>query len=246
MRAMVLAAGVGSRLKPLTDETPKALIEVGGAPMLEIVLKRLIEAGVDAAIVNVFHLGGMIEDFLKDKKGFGIRVEVSRESELLDTGGGLLKAAPFFDDGKPFFLHNADVMTDLDLGEMYRAHERDDDLATLAVSRRDSGRKLLFDRDGLLRGRESEEGREWAAGPVPAAETLAFNGIHVISPRIFPRISERGAFPIMRSYLRLAGEGESIRAFRMDRCYWRDVGGLEKLETARMEAKAKAQEKRGR
>lgn len=236
MKAMVLAAGVGSRLRPLTDSVPKALVEVGGAPMLELVLRRLIRAGVDAAVVNAFHFPERIEGFLAAKGNFGIRIRVSREEELLDTGGGLQRVADFFDDGRPFFLHNVDVFSRVDLERMYRFHQERSALATLAVrSREGSGRGLWFDARGLLAGWESgREGAGRRAGtPAERTERLAFDGIHVISPDIFHALKETGPFPILEAYLRLAGEGERIQAFRSDEYFWKDVGGLEKLEELR-------------
>lgn len=238
---MVLAAGVGSRLKPLTDSLPKALVEVGGLPMLEIVLLRLRAAGVKETIINVFHHADKVAGFLKSRRGLGLRVELSRETELLDTGGGLKKASWFFDDAEPFFLHNVDILTDLDLGAMLAAHRRSGALATLAVRKRESGRKLLFDPEGRLCGRDapSEGGIEWAKAPVPKAEPLAFDGVHVLSPAVFPKMTESGAFSINRPYLRLAGQGERIAAFRSDKHYWQDIGSAQKLESARARVKEK-------
>ncbi|MBI3549180.1 MAG: nucleotidyltransferase family protein [Elusimicrobia bacterium] len=233
MKAMILAAGVGSRLRPITDTRPKALVKVGGVPMLEIVLRRLMAAGVDGVIVNVHHFPEQIEAFLKERGNFGIRVELSREPELLDTGGGLKKASWFFDDGKPFFLHNVDAYTELDLAKMYAAHLAGGALATLAVAKRESGRYLLFDKDGRLRGRESAKGVEWAGAQVEAPEKLAFNIVHVISPALFPKLTETGFFSIIDAYLRLAAQGERIQSFRADPYYWRDIGTPETLAKAR-------------
>ncbi|MBI4387052.1 MAG: NTP transferase domain-containing protein, partial [Elusimicrobia bacterium] len=190
MKAMILAAGEGRRLRPLTDRCPKALIEVGGVPMLEIVIRRLMRAGVDAIVINTFHLADQIEAFLKAKKNFGIRIEISRETELVDTGGGLKKASWFFDDGQPFFLHTVDAVTDIDLLEMVRFHEQKKAIATLAVQARPTARHLLFDSEGLLCGWESVQEKKiiWTKAPVPSAERLAFNAIHVVSPEIFPRM----------------------------------------------------------
>ncbi len=236
MKAMVLAAGIGSRLRPLTDETPKALLDVGGVPMIERVVRHLQSAGVTELVVNLFHLGDRIIEFLASKGNFGLRIEFTREAELLDTGGGLKNAAWFFDDNRPFFLHNVDVLTDINLPEMLRLHHRAGALATLAVQRRPSARQLVFDRAGQLCGRESPAGMEWAKGPVNCVEYLAFTGIHVIDPVIFPKMTETGVFPITRAYLRLAGMGERIVAHRADGCYWQDVGSPETLETARRRA----------
>lgn len=233
MKAMILAAGVGTRLRPLTDTTPKALIEVGGMPMLEHVFGRLKAAGVTEIIVNLFHHADRIAAYLAARRGFGLRAELSREPELLDTGGGLKHVAWFFDDGKPFFLHNVDVLSDIDLTALYRFHENNDALATLAVQSRRSSRQLLFDARGQLCGRESPAGMEWAGQPLQVFGRLAFTGIHVIDPGIFARINEVGAFPITRTYLRLAGEGAPIIAYRADTAYWQDVGSPESLAAAR-------------
>ncbi|MCI0696414.1 nucleotidyltransferase family protein [candidate division KSB1 bacterium] len=237
MKAMILAAGVGSRLRPLTDTCPKALIDINGVPMLEIVLRRLIKAGCNEAVINVFHLADMVVDFLRARNNFGIRIEISREAELLDTGGGLKKVAGFFNDRQPFFVHNVDVLSNIDLNKMYRFHVENDGLATLAVQNRVTGRYFLFDEKGVLRGWESvKENRvEWATEPLASFQRLAFNGIHIISPEIFSKMREEGSFSIIQTYLRLAGEGEKILAFRMDDYYWRDLGRSEKLEETRRE-----------
>ena len=236
MKAMILAAGVGSRLRPLTDGTPKALLEVGGTPMIERVIRPLKSAGVTELVVNLFHLGERIVQFLAAKGNFGLRIEFTHEAELLGTGGGLKNAAWFFDDGRPFFLHNVDILSDIDLEGLLRFHNKVGALATLAVQRRRSSRQLLFDCDGRLCGRESPEGVEWAQGPRGGIERLAFTGIHVIDPAIFPKMIETGAFPITQTYLRLAGEGERIIAYRTDGSYWQDIGSPERLEEARKEA----------
>jgi NDP-sugar pyrophosphorylase family protein len=204
--------------------------------MLELVIKRLKRAGVDAVVINAFHLSDQIEVFLKSRKNLGLRVQISKEDNLLDTGGGLKKASSFFDDGKPFYVHNVDVISDVDLGRMYRFHVENKALATLAVRDRESERFLLFDAKGRLCGRGNAEGREWAGPEVSDSERLAFDGIHVVSPEIFPKMTETGVFPIMQAYLHLAGVGEKILAFKTDGSYWRDIGGMDKLKAARAEA----------
>jgi NDP-sugar pyrophosphorylase family protein len=236
MKAMILAAGVGSRLRPLTGDTPKALIEVGGAPMIERVARCLKAAGVAEIVVNLFHLPDRIVEFLASRQNFGLRIAFTRETQLLDTGGGLKNAAWFFDDGRPFFLHNVDVLSEIDLGGLLRFHLEMGALATLAVQSRPSSRRLLFDKGGQLCGRESPEGVEWASGPVAPVERLGFTGIHVIDPAIFPKMTETGVFSINRTYLRLAGEGEKVVAYRVDGQYWQDIGSPEKLAQARRRA----------
>jgi len=245
MKAMVFAAGRGTRLKPLTDTRPKALVEVGGVTLLEHTLRRLAAAGVAEVIINLHHCGEQIPAFVEKHGRFGLRhVEYSPEPELLDTGGGLKNAAWFFDDDRPFFLHNVDVLSEIDLGALFRFHQAHQALATLAVQCRPSSRLLLFDQEGQLCGRETGEGVQWAKAPLPGAERLAFTGIHVIDPAIFPGMIETGIFPIMQTYLRLAGEGEKIIACRVDGKYWQDIGSVEKLEQAR-EAVAKGRLRAG-
>ena len=160
MKAMVLAAGLGTRLRPLTDDRPKALVEIGGRTMLEITLARLRAFGIREVIVNVHHFAGMIVDYLKANDNFGMRIEVSREEILLDTGGGLKKAAYFFLENSsdlevPFILHNVDIVSTIDLRRMVQFHNDNRALATLAVQDRKSSRYLLFDEQLQLCGRRS-------------------------------------------------------------------------------------------
>jgi NDP-sugar pyrophosphorylase family protein len=239
MKAMILAAGIGSRLRPLTETTPKALIEVAGVPMIEHVIRRLAAAGVTEIIVNLFHLGERIVEYLASRGNFGLRIRFSRETELLDTGGGLKQAAWFFDDGRPFLLHNVDVLSEIDLAGLLRFQADQAALAALAVQPRPSSRQLLFDAGGRLCGREAPGGVEWASEPVASAERAGFTGIHAIHPAIFAKMDEDGAFPITRPYLRLAGEGEAILAYRAEGAYWQDIGSAEKLEAARKRAAAR-------
>lgn len=235
MKAMVLAAGLGTRLRPLTDDRPKALVEVAGRTLLEIALTRLHKFGVREVIVNVHHFADKVVDYLKANSNFGMRVEVSREDVLLDTGGGLKKAAWFFlEDGRsldePFILHNVDVMSTIDLGRMVRAHAETGALATLAVQERPTSRYLLFDEQLKLCGRKSARDQKTEiVRPSQQPLPMAFSGIHVISPRLLTLMREEGVFSIIDSYLHLAGEGEQIQAFRADEYYWRDLGTPESL-----------------
>jgi NDP-sugar pyrophosphorylase family protein len=231
---MILAAGLGTRLRPLTDDRPKALVTVAGRTLLEIALARLRVFGVRDVIVNVYHYAEMITEYLEANKNFGMRIEVSREDELLDTGGGLKKAAHFFSgSNEPFILHNVDVLSTIDLGRMMRFHTGQNALATLAVQERMTSRYLLFDEQGLFCGRRA--GRDGTAELVrekAELQALAFSGIHVISPEIFAKMSETGAFSIISAYMKLAAQGEKILAFRADDCYWRDLGRPESIVQA--------------
>jgi NDP-sugar pyrophosphorylase family protein len=227
MKAMILAAGLGTRLRPLTDRRPKALVELDGRTLLEIALARLQGFGITDVIVNVHHFAEMVIEYLRAHDNFGMRVEVSRETELLDTGGGLKKAAEFFlRDGndEAFVVHNVDVLSSMDLGAMVRCHIERGALATLAVQQRKSSRQLLFDRSGQLCGRRTRDEAAEMVRDVRDFEELAFCGVHVLSSRIFSRMDETTAFPIIPNYLRLAGEGEEILSWRADDCYWRDLG----------------------
>jgi NDP-sugar pyrophosphorylase family protein len=243
MKAMILAAGLGTRLRPLTDNRPKALVEVAGYTLLEITLRRLREFGVGEVIVNVHHFAGMVVEYLKKNDNFGMRIEISREDVLLDTGGGLKKAAWFFqedssDSDEPFVLHNVDVLSTIDLDCMVKFHRRHQALATLAVQERETSRHLMFDEQNQLCGRRSGRDRvPEIVRPSKNLQALAFSGVHVISPRLLAKMGEDGAFSIIASYLRLAGGGENILAFRADEYYWRDLGKPENVAQAAEDVK---------
>jgi len=237
MKAMILAAGLGTRLRPLTKDRPKALVEVAGRTLLEITIARLREFGVREVIVNVHHFAGMVAEYLHEKNNFGMRIEISEEDSLLDTGGGLKKAAWFFrEEGPevaPFILHNVDVISTIDLRRMLDFHTQNKALATLAVQQRQTSRYLLFDEQMRLCGRRLvEEQKTELVRPSPQLHEVAFSGIHVILPRLLRMMSEEGAFSIVQSYLRLAGEGERIVAYRADGDYWRDLGKPESVALA--------------
>lgn len=233
MRAMILAAGLGTRLRPLTDKRPKALVEVAGQTLLEIALRRLATFGIREVIVNVHHFADMVIEYLKKNDDFGMRIEISREEFLLDTGGGLKKAAWFFEEiQEPFILHNVDVLSTIDLNRMLEFHQKNRALVTLAVQDRKTSRYLLFDEHNQLRGRRAGNRPSDLANSAADIQALAFSGIHVISPRLLGMLSEEGAFSIIDSYLRLAGRGETIVAFRADEYYWRDLGKPENVAQA--------------
>jgi NDP-sugar pyrophosphorylase family protein len=245
MRAMILAAGLGTRLRPLTDDLPKALVEIDGRTMLEITLSRLRKFGVSEVMINVHYFAGMILNYLKANDNFGMRIEVSREDVLLDTGGGLKKAAHFFlEDSRrreePFIVHNVDVLSTIDLARMVQFHTENQALATLAVQDRKTSRYLLFDDQQQLCGRQfvSNQPPEIIPGcQKPLA--LAFSGVHVVSPRLLKMMSEDGVFSTITSYLRLAAQGEKILAFRADEYYWRDLGTPANVEQAAQDLKQK-------
>ena len=245
MKAMILAAGLGTRLRPLTDNRPKALVEVAGRTMLEITLSRLRALDIREVIINVHHFADMILEYLKTNDNFGMRIEVSREEVLLDTGGGLKKAASFFlEDSngfeRPFILHNVDVISTIDLRRMVQVHTENQALATLAVQDRETSRYLLFDEQLQLCGRRSghDQKNEFVRCSQPV-QALAFSGIHIISPRLFAMMIEEGVFSIITCYLRLAALGEKILAFRADEYYWRDLGRPDDVLQAAQDEKQK-------
>jgi len=284
MKAMVLAAGLGTRLRPLTDTRPKALVEINGRALLEIVLTHLRSFGIDEVIINVHHFADMVVDYLKSHNNFGMRIEISREDDLLlDTGGGLKKAAWFFlQSDEPFVLHNVDVISNIDLHRMLQFHNEQGALATLAVQTRQSSRLLIFNEQGQLVGRAASGAvagknvnsgsqsvipslpaqagaarnpdntlAQRASDPASAAFSahsplatrhsplpLAFSGIHIISPRLLPMLTEEGAFSIIDAYLRLS-QGEKILAFRADEYYWRDLGRPADLSQAVLDVQQK-------
>ena len=234
MKALIFAAGLGTRLKPLTDTMPKALVPVGGVPLLERVMVKLTAAGYDDIVINVHHFAGMIRDFVAAHDNFGVKVAFSDETDLLrETGGGIRHAAPLLAGDAPFLVHNVDILSNLDLA-WFRAQHRADDLATILVSDRPTQRYFLFDDDGLLVGwtnLATGEIRSPYAGIDPDHCTrLAFSGIHCISPAIFPLMQEwPEKFSIVDFYLS-ACRTHAIRAAVMPGLVLHDVGKLAEIE----------------
>jgi NDP-sugar pyrophosphorylase family protein len=238
VKAMILAAGLGTRLRPFTNDRPKALVQIGGRTLLEITLARLRSFGISEVIINAHHFADMIVDYLASHQNFGMRIEISREEVLLDTGGGLKKAAWFFreDSGTPyesFLLHNVDVLSTIDLGKMTQFHVEQGGLATLAVQDRETSRPLLVDDQDQLCGRLTRHDQKMElARPSASMKALAFSGIHVVNPRLLEMMPEEGVYSIIDTYLKLAASGEKILGFRADEYYWRDLGKPENVEQA--------------
>ncbi|MFH1319300.1 MAG: nucleotidyltransferase family protein [Bacteroidota bacterium] len=233
MKAIIFAAGLGTRLSPLTDKKPKALIEINGIPLLEIVIERLKFSGIRDMIINVHHFAGMIIDFLNKKENFWINISVSDESDLLlDTGGGLKKASWFFDDNKPFLAHNVDILSNIDLNRLYEAHCRSDALATLVVRKRKTSRYFLFDKKMTLCGWKNTTTNEvkYIKSSGSDLTPLAFSGIQIIDPSIFDLLDE-GVFSITGTYLDLAKD-HKIQAFADDSTLWMDLGKKQDLDEA--------------
>jgi NDP-sugar pyrophosphorylase family protein len=232
MKALVFAAGLGTRLRPLTDGLPKALIDINGVPMLELVIRRLAAAGVTELVVNTHHFHEKIAAFLEARKNFGLKISLSREEAFpLETGGGLRKAAPLLAGPEPFLAYNSDVYSTMDLRALYAAHKASGALATLAVRDRASGRKLLFDAAMNLKGREGEL-------PAAGLRPLAFSGIQVLSPAILEKITEEGVFSITAVYLRLAAAGGSVKGVEDTSPFWCDIGDQDRLASVRGRAAA--------
>lgn len=236
MKALIFAAGLGTRLKPLTDTMPKALVPIDGKPLLEHVILKLKAAGFNQIIVNVHHFPDQIIEFLKSKNNFDLRIEISDERDkLLDTGGGVKKAKWFFDDGKPFLVHNVDILSNIDLQSLYQQHLETSPLATLVVSERDTFRYFLFDEEARLKGWINEKTGE--VRPENLANTelfnkLAFSGIQVLSPDVFKLMDHfSDHFSIVDFYLRNAAQ-QKIKAYVPHALKMIDVGKLNVLTEA--------------
>lgn len=237
MQAMIFAAGLGTRLKPLTDSMPKALVRVGGKPLIEHVIMKLKDAGVGRIVVNVHHFAGQIKSFLAANDNFGVDIRVSDESEmLLETGGGIKKAAPLFSPDEPVLIHNVDILSNVDLRKFYDSSTGND--ATLLVSDRKTRRYLLFDDGMTLRGWTNVETGEVRMKNYELRITneelrkFAFSGIHIFSPRLFPLLENYpDKFGIMDFYLG-ADSGVGIKGYLKNDLRLMDVGKLDTLKDA--------------
>lgn len=219
MEGFILAAGLGTRLRPLTNDRPKALVEVGGMTLLERTIRRLEEAGIRHIVVNVHHFADKVIDFVNTHT-WQARTDISDERDLLlDTGGGLKHAAPLFSGRDNILIHNVDILSDIDLQAVERHHRSEGNLVTLCVSRRKTKRLLAFDERGLLVGR--------------ADEGLAFSGISIVSPELFALLPEADRpYPVIDEYIRLSQAGHRIGAYLHDPAHWLDVGKPETLKQA--------------
>ncbi len=219
MEGFILAAGLGTRLRPLTDDRPKALVEVGGKTLLQHAIEKLQASGISHIVVNVHHFADNVVSFLRSRQ-WQCTIDISDESSLLlDTGGGLKHAAPLFSGCENVLVHNVDILSDIDLRDVEAAHRRDGNLVTLCVSQRPTKRLLEFDADGLLVGR--------------AEEGLAFSGVSVVSPALFPLLPEDDhPYPVIDEYIRLS-RNHRIGSYQHSPDRWLDVGKPETLEQAR-------------
>ncbi|MCR5588079.1 MAG: nucleotidyltransferase family protein [Bacteroidales bacterium] len=219
MEGFVLAAGLGTRLRPLTDDRPKALVEVGGKTLLQHTIEKLQASGINHIVVNVHHFADNVVSFLRSRQ-WRCTIDISDERNLLlDTGGGLKHAAPLFSGKENVLVHNVDILSDIDLCDVEAQHKRDGNLVTLCVSQRQTKRLLEFDADGLLVGR--------------AEQGLAFSGVSVVSPALFAMLPEADhPYPVIDEYIRLS-RSHRIGCYRHSPDHWLDVGKPETLEQAR-------------
>jgi NDP-sugar pyrophosphorylase family protein len=231
MKAMIFAAGLGTRLKPLTNNMPKALVEVNGKPMLEILISKLKMYGFNEFVINVHHFADQIITYLNNNNNFGSKIVISDESnELLDTGGGILKAKEYLLGSDSFLVVNVDILTDINLDDLINEHYKNKALATLSVRHPNSDRLLKFDDANYLCRWENIQTNEikQARDPIGSLNAYSFNGIHVIQSTIFERITETGKFSIIDLYLRLAKKTQ-ISAYQSNYTYWFDLGKPENI-----------------
>ncbi|MCL2683021.1 MAG: nucleotidyltransferase family protein [Bacteroidales bacterium] len=234
MKAFILAAGLGTRLKPFTEHGPKALVEVNGKPLLQELIEKLKQSGYTDIVVNIHHFGEQILDFLNANQNFGINIQISDEREqLLDTGGAILKAQPFLENEPYFLVHNVDILSNMDFSKIAEYHQKTGALATMAVRDRDADRKFLFDENLKLKGWQNSKTNEKILLTTSSEHLipLAFSGIHIINAEIFKHIKQSGKFSIIETYLDLAKTFD-ICGFQHDEDLWLDVGKPEQLVQA--------------
>ncbi len=236
MKALILAAGLGTRLQPLTDTIPKALVEVNGKPLLERTIEKLNDSGFNQIIINVHHHANQIIEYLEAKNYFGLDIRISDESDLLlDTGGGMKKASWFLEQGGPFLVYNVDIISDLDLRHLYNFHITENPIVTLAVQNRISTRYFLFDENKTLCGWMNSLNKKtiFARRPEGKIWELAFSGIHVVSPSVFTLMPDKSVFSIIEFYISIASENR-ITYFDHTESYFLDLGKKENLQKAEL------------
>jgi NDP-sugar pyrophosphorylase family protein len=235
LKALLFAAGLGTRLKEHTHNKPKALVDLAGKPLLGHAIEYLKKFGISDITINVFHFADQIISYMEENNSFGIDIHISDErDQLLDTGGGLRKAAVFLKGSEPILIYNVDVISNIDLNLLLKAHQEGKALATLVVRSRDTSRYLMFDPTLQLVGWKNFSNGETIISREASfseAQSFAFSGIHLIQPELLDLIEEEGRFPIMDLYLRLA-KNNSIKAFIDQSDLWMDLGKPEQLAAA--------------
>jgi len=234
MRVMILAAGLGTRLKPLTDTTPKALIKIKEHTLLELQIKKLKAEGFNQIIINVYHFAEQIENYLKQNNFFDCTIEISDESEkLLDTGGGLKKVSHFFSDGNPFLVYNVDILSNINLKKLIEYHHASSSIAALAIQKRNSSRKFLFDKNNILCGWINEKSSEKIITRDERSEFFpySFSGVQIVDPRIFKYFPDKDVFSLVEFYLS-AAKKEKIIGYVHNEDELLDLGKMENLSEA--------------
>lgn len=232
---MILAAGFGTRLKPITAHTPKALIEINGTPLIELQIKKILSLGFSEIIINVHHLADKIIEFVNSKSWNGANIEISTEEKILETGGGLKKASWFFAGDEPFLVHNVDIITNLNIQRMIDIHQEAESLSTIAVRRRNTKRYFLIDEEKNLCGWKSIDKNETLLKRKPVGEIseLSFMGVHMMSPKIFSFMPSEEKFSLVDLYLNLAEKELPVKAFEDNNSEWLDIGRKENLLIAK-------------
>jgi len=230
-KAMVFAAGRGTRLGELGRNTPKALIEVAGVPMLERILKALSSCGIQEVVINLHHLGHKIREYLDEEKSFGLTIHYSEEKDLLDTGGGLKRAASYFDDDDIVLVHNCDIYTDCNLDTILQTHEASEAIASLVLSKRETSRVLLVDtEDNLVGWRNKKTGEEILVKESESMREMAYGGIQIITGRFLPYLEGHGeAFWIFHSYFQAVSDNQCVRGIDIGKSLWWDIGTPERI-----------------
>lgn len=234
MKAIILAAGLGSRLKNMTKDKPKALVEINGITMLEMVIQNLKSQGIVEFMINIHHLGQNIIDFLDANNNFDVQITISDERDkLLNTGGAILKATKFIDGNEPVLVHNVDILSDINYQQLFDYHSKNHNLVTLCVRKRDTNRMLLFDNYNNLKGWVNKKTGEqkWVDDSSNNYKQLAYSGIYIIRPEFPDHIKESGSFSIIDSWLEIA-KNNTIKAFIDDSQVWHDLGTLERIKNA--------------
>ncbi len=232
MKAMIFAAGLGTRLKPLTDNIPKALVKINNKTLLEILIIKLKNFGFDEIGINVHHFSDKIISFLEKKNFFNIKIKIFKEKKLLDTGGALKKSENFFKDEKAFLVHNVDILSDINLKNFYDFHIKNKPMVSIAVQNRKSSRSFLFNDKNFLIGWRNLSTKEIKlCVKNQNYKALAFSGIHIISPDIFKKIKDNGNFSIVKTYLEICKK-EKIIAFEHTKNYCMDLGTHKNLKEA--------------
>jgi mannose-1-phosphate guanylyltransferase len=225
---MILAAGFGTRLKPLTLTTPKALVSFEGVPMIEIVLKKLISAGIKEVIINTHHFSEQINKYFSDR-AFPLRIQLVQEEEILGTGGGIKNAAPYLKDAENFLVHNVDVLSEIDIIKLYDFHLKESAFVSLSVQNRKTSRPLLIDENNYIIGRVSRGQHLRYKTPHGSDKEVAFSGIHVISCEIFNYFPQEKFFDIFAVYFDLIKANKKIIGCDSGNVTWRDLGNYHNI-----------------